>query len=86
MTGRLIINARGESAKAIATDGGVRVQMTGLNDSMSTFGDLVNTMELRFSKREVVALALQILDAAGYAATAQARAGSPSRSEPWRQA
>lgn len=77
MTGRLIINARGESARAEATDGGVRVQMTALADNVtllpvpathipSAWSE--SRVEVTFANREAVALALQILDAAGYCA------------------
>lgn len=91
--GRLIINARGESAKAIAVDKGVRVQVTARIDAMSLHlasgawmlatdvdADYAWTeacSEIELPKREAAALALQILDAAGYGAEVSATPRGP---------
>jgi hypothetical protein len=71
--GRLIINARGESAKAITHGKSVTVQATARADRcyFQRENGIVTsqvTTEVEFTRREAAAFALQILDAAGYAA------------------
>lgn len=75
--GRLIINRTGESAKAIQVlrGTGIRLQCNALLYFINTQKGMI-TAEVEFAPREAVALALQILDAAGYAAEAHPREGN----------
>lgn len=72
MADRLIINRNGESARAmqVLRSTNVRVQCNALLHYENKNTGQV-TMEVEFAPREAVALALQILDAAGYAAEIQ---------------
>jgi hypothetical protein len=69
--GRLIFNSRGESAKATVDGDKVRVQASAFHYVDWSEGI---TVEVEFSKREAAAFALQVLDAAGYAAEVERRA------------
>lgn len=77
--GRLIINARGENAKAIAHGtSGVMLQVTAHADR-TTHMNHGTTVEIELTKRECAALALQMLDAAGYSAAISDMSQKPPR-------